>query len=92
MLEVSTRTVERDWKMGQAWLRRELSGGSTGLTESEHYRRAKELFLKVCDLPVEERNRILDEACADDITLRLEVESLLRHNAPTDATPPASAG
>ena len=25
MLEVSTRTVERDWKMGQAWLRRELS-------------------------------------------------------------------
>jgi RNA polymerase sigma factor (TIGR02999 family) len=25
MLNVSTRTVERDWKMGQAWLRRELS-------------------------------------------------------------------
>ncbi|MBT8485283.1 MAG: sigma-70 family RNA polymerase sigma factor [Phycisphaerae bacterium] len=27
LLEVSSRTVERDWKMGQAWLRRELSGG-----------------------------------------------------------------
>ncbi|MDY7108656.1 MAG: ECF-type sigma factor [Planctomycetota bacterium] len=25
MLDVSTRTVERDWKMGEAWLRRELS-------------------------------------------------------------------
>jgi RNA polymerase sigma-70 factor (ECF subfamily) len=25
MLDVSARTVERDWKMGQAWLRRELS-------------------------------------------------------------------
>lgn len=27
MLDVSTRTVDRDWKMGQAWLRRELSEG-----------------------------------------------------------------
>jgi DNA-directed RNA polymerase specialized sigma24 family protein len=26
-LEVSTRTVERDWRMGQAWLRRELRRG-----------------------------------------------------------------
>jgi len=28
ILDVSTRTVERDWKMGQAWLRRELSTGA----------------------------------------------------------------
>lgn len=28
MLDVSTRTVERDWKMGLAWLRRELSEGA----------------------------------------------------------------
>ena len=27
LLEVSSRTVERDWTMGQAWLRRELSKG-----------------------------------------------------------------
>ena len=27
-LEVSVRTVERDWKMGQTWLRRELSTGA----------------------------------------------------------------
>ena len=30
LLNKSTRTVERDWKMGQAWLRRELSRGDTG--------------------------------------------------------------
>ena len=29
LLEVSTRTVERDWKMAQAWLRRELTKGAS---------------------------------------------------------------
>lgn len=29
LLGVSTRTVERDWRMGQAWLRRELSKGES---------------------------------------------------------------
>ena len=29
ILGVSVRTVERDWKMGQAWLRRELSRGAS---------------------------------------------------------------
>ena len=29
ILGVSVRTVERDWKMGQAWLRRELSTGAS---------------------------------------------------------------
>ncbi len=29
MLGVSVRTAERDWKMGQAWLRRELSRGAS---------------------------------------------------------------
>lgn len=29
MLDISQRSVERDWKMGQAWLRRELSPGAT---------------------------------------------------------------
>lgn len=28
VLGISTRTVERDWKMGQAWLRRELGKGA----------------------------------------------------------------
>ena len=30
ILGVSVRTVERDWKMGQAWLRRKLSRGASG--------------------------------------------------------------
>ncbi len=30
LLGVSLRTVERDWTMGQAWLRRELSRGDDG--------------------------------------------------------------
>jgi RNA polymerase sigma factor (TIGR02999 family) len=29
ILGVSVRTVERDWRMGQAWLRRELSKGAS---------------------------------------------------------------
>ncbi|MCH7849018.1 MAG: HTH domain-containing protein, partial [Planctomycetes bacterium] len=29
LLDVSTRTVERDWKMAQAWLRRELTKGAS---------------------------------------------------------------
>ncbi len=30
ILGVAVRTVDRDWKMGQTWLRRELSRGATG--------------------------------------------------------------
>ncbi len=30
ILGVSARTIDRDWKMGQAWLRRELSKGASG--------------------------------------------------------------
>ncbi|MEE8169085.1 MAG: ECF-type sigma factor [Phycisphaerae bacterium] len=29
ILGVSARTVERDWEVGQAWLRREMSKGAT---------------------------------------------------------------
>lgn len=29
ILDVSSRTVDRDWKMGQVWLRRELSQGAS---------------------------------------------------------------
>jgi len=28
LLDTSSRTVQRDWKMGLAWLRRELSEGT----------------------------------------------------------------
>ncbi len=29
LLDVSSRTVERDWKMARAWLRRELTKGAS---------------------------------------------------------------
>ena len=32
-LGVSPRTVERDWRMARAWLRREIFGGGTAVVE-----------------------------------------------------------
>jgi DNA-directed RNA polymerase specialized sigma24 family protein len=33
VMGISTRTVERDWKMAQAWLRRELSKGNADIRQ-----------------------------------------------------------
>ncbi|MDY7108655.1 MAG: protein kinase [Planctomycetota bacterium] len=53
--------------------------------ERELYKRAKELFLRICDLPDEDRRAALDENCAGDPELRAEVEALLRHHDPSSA-------
>ncbi len=63
----------------------------------ERYKRAKELFLEVCDLDEKRRKAILDRECGGDTALRDEVESLLRHHGepPTTAVaapPGAGAG
>ena len=42
--------------------------------------RAQEIFEQTVDLPVSERGKVLDEACAGDVTLRDQVESLLAAN------------
>lgn len=64
---------------------------------AERHRRVKELFLRVVDLPQEQRGTVLDEACAGDASLRGEVESLLAletggpgedRGADTGASPP----
>ena len=39
----------------------------------------EELFQRVADLPVEEHGRFLDQYCGSDVSLRSELESLLRH-------------
>ena len=53
---------------------------------NERYQRAKKLFLAVCDLSPEEREKAIDHECAGDPELRAEVESLLaHHDAPTAA-------
>src|SRR5689334_5193205 len=43
----------------------------------ERYARIGELYHKALERPHDERARFLDEACADDVTLREEVASLL---------------
>ena len=35
LIEVSTRTVEREWRVARAWLRRELEKGQTRLADSD---------------------------------------------------------
>ncbi|MHC4416772.1 MAG: protein kinase domain-containing protein [Planctomycetota bacterium] len=52
----------------------------------ERYKRAKKLFLAVCDLDATERAAALEKECGDDAELRGDVESLLaHHDAPTAA-------
>ena len=45
--------------------------------DPERHRRISELFLQACELAPEARGPFLDEACAEDPELRVEVESLL---------------
>ena len=52
---------------------------------SQRYERISKLFLTVCELPAEERARALDEQCADDPSLRSEVEALLARDAEDDS-------
>jgi tetratricopeptide (TPR) repeat protein len=47
---------------------------------TERHERVAELFLAVCEKPLDERRSFLAEACGDDSELRAEVESLLAHD------------
>ncbi|MDH3815410.1 MAG: serine/threonine-protein kinase, partial [Acidobacteriota bacterium] len=49
----------------------------------DRHRRAKEVFLAACELPVEERSPYVDEACAGDDDLRREVNALLEIDCST---------
>ena len=49
--------------------------------DAEKIKRAEEIFQIAIDLPVEERERVLRERCADDGGLRAFVERLLSHDA-----------
>ena len=53
------------------------------------HRRAKKIFLTLCDLPPTEQQARLDEACGDDAELRRHVSGLLEHYEATAAEPPA---
>ncbi len=49
----------------------------------ERDKQITEIFLAVCDLPVEGRAAYLEVACEGDAGLRAEVESLLKHDDPS---------
>jgi uncharacterized RDD family membrane protein YckC len=49
----------------------------------ERHEHASRLFLEARSLEFGERRRFLDESCAEDEELRIEVESLLVHDGPT---------
>ncbi len=51
--------------------------------DEHRYKRAKELFMKVCDLDPVEQLDMLEKECAGDVDLRLEVESLLVQHVET---------
>ncbi len=51
---------------------------------NEHWQRVKEIFDAVVDLPPQERAATLEKNCADDTTVRREVESLLQSDAQSD--------
>jgi predicted Ser/Thr protein kinase len=57
------------------------------MTIDERHDRAKQLFLRACQLPIDERAALLDRACADDLDLRAVVEELLAFH--TASIPPA---
>ncbi|MFK7960247.1 MAG: protein kinase [Phycisphaerales bacterium] len=51
----------------------------------ERYRRASSIFQRVCDLPMAERERVMDTECAGDERLRTAVADMLAMDEPTDS-------
>lgn len=50
------------------------------MTAAERYQKSVEIFNKACDLPANERNAFVAEACSSDAKLRRAVETLLEHD------------
>jgi hypothetical protein len=60
---------------------------------SDLHQRVKEIFMAACERPPGERTAFLKEACANDVELLREIESLLQFHDdrdvdPAQATPP----
>jgi non-specific serine/threonine protein kinase/serine/threonine-protein kinase len=63
----------------------------------DRHRRAKEVFLEACELPIDDRSSYLDQECAGDDDLRREVDALLEIDSTTtdpaeDRRPPERIG
>ncbi|MBA8888593.1 serine/threonine-protein kinase [Dokdonella fugitiva] len=59
--------------------------------DRQAWERVRALFERALEWPADARARFLDEACADDATLRREVEAMLRADADAAATGLAAA-
>ena len=90
MLQVSEKTVLRDWNFARLWLYRELGAQNTPAMaldddQPEHRTRSDRL-LEIVTGALERdpaaRGAFLDEACGGDAALRAEAESLLRLDEP----------
>jgi aminoglycoside phosphotransferase len=75
VLNVSPRTVLRDWRLAKVWLQREME--REAVDGADRWARVERIYHEAVDLPVGERARFLDSACAGDAALRRELESLL---------------
>ncbi len=64
------------------------------MTAPERHQKVSELFVEACKRKPEERAAFLDGACADDPTLKAEVETMLAADAkaPAFLEEPALAG
>ena len=71
-LDLSTRSVRRDWRTARAWLHSQLSKGGSHDALSNGSEPKSCLTPPWTD-PAEERAALLDEACGDDAELRAAV-------------------
>ena len=82
-LGVSVRTVKRDWTMAKLWLRK--SSRKPGIRSHqmtpERWQQVEEIVHAALSRGESERPAFLVHACAGDLALRREVESLLAQQA-----------
>src|SRR5208282_1618015 len=58
--------------------------------DSKQYQRVKEVFLLVCQRPMDEQDAAAAELCGQDVDLNAEVQSLLEAHRRADETSPSS--
>ena len=78
-LSISPETVNRDWRLAKAWLRKELSATVT----PERWREIEQLFHAALERAPHERGTFLANACSDP-AMRTEVEALLQSDRAQD--------
>jgi serine/threonine protein kinase len=59
----------------------QASENASGDNQQSRHERAMALFQQVCDLDLEDQTRVLRQACADDPSLQLQVQEMLRFDA-----------